>query len=167
MKVALLVIDMQEVFFDHSPAVAESLTSAVEYINEAIDIFREKELPIICIEDMEEEAGRVPGSTGFDTTSKIRLLPADPRIHKTYGNAFNKTDLHQKLQDLGIDTLILTGFAATQCVLSTYRGATDLDYTPLIFRGSLADVSQEKIRFVEEMHDLISYGALIKLFELL
>ena len=30
MKPLLLVIDMQEVFFDHSPAVAESLTRAVE-----------------------------------------------------------------------------------------------------------------------------------------
>ena len=167
MKPALLVIDMQEVFFDHSPAVAESLTNAIEYINAAIALFREKELPIICIEDQDEEAGRVPGSAGFETTLKIELLPEDPRIHKTYGNAFNKTDLHQKLQDLGVDTLILTGFAATQCVLSTYRGATDLDYSPLFFRGSLADVSQEKIRFVEEIHDLISYGALAKLFELL
>ncbi len=167
MKPALLVIDMQEVFFDHSPAVAESLTNAIEYINAAIAIFREKEFPIICIEDLEEEAGRVPGSAGFETTSKIELLPADPRIHKTYGNAFNKTDLHQKLQNLSVDTLILTGFAATQCVLSTYRGATDLDYSPLIFRGSLADASQDKVRFVEDIHDLISYGALVKFFELL
>jgi nicotinamidase-related amidase len=158
---------MQEVFFDHSPAVAESLTNAIEYINAAIAIFREKELPIICIENLEEEAGRLPGSAGFETTSIIELLPADPRIHKTYGNAFNKTDLHQMLQDLGVDTLILTGFAASQCVLSTYRGATDLDYSPLIFRGSLADTSQDKIRFVEEIHDMISYGALVKFIELL
>ncbi len=167
MKPALLVIDMQEVFFDHSPPVAESLTNAIEYINAAIAIFREKELPIICIEDLEEETGRVPGSVGFETTSKIQLLAADPRIHKTYGNAFNKTGLHQKLQDLGVDTLILTGFAATQCVLSTYRGAADLDYSPVIFRGSLADASQDKIRFVEDNHDLISYGALVKFIELL
>jgi len=158
---------MQGGFFDHSPAVAESLTNAIEYINAAIAIFREKELPIICIEDLEEEAGRVPGSAGFETTSKIELLPADPRIHKTHGNAFNKTDLHQKLQDLGVDTLILTGFSATQCVLSPYLGATDLDYSPLIFRGSLADTSQDKIRFVEEIHDMISYGALVKFIELL
>ncbi|MCJ7716442.1 MAG: cysteine hydrolase [Anaerolineales bacterium] len=167
MKPVLLVIDMQEIFFDHSPAVAESLTHAVEYINAAIALFREKGLPIICIEDVEEEDGRVPGSAGFETTSKIDLLPSDPRIHKTYGNAFNKTDLNQQLQDLGVDTLILTGFAATQCVLSTYRGAGDLDYSPLIFRGSLADDSQEKIRFVEDIHNLISFGTLEKFFELL
>lgn len=167
MKPALLVIDMQEVFFDHSPAVSESLTSALEYINAAIALFREKDLPIFCVEDIEEEDGRIPGSAGFETTSKIDLIASDPRIHKTYGNAFNKTGLHQQLQKLGVDTLILTGFAASQCILSTYRGATDLDYSPLIFRGSLADASPDRIRFVEEIHDLISCGALVKLFELL
>ena len=167
MKPALLVIDMQEVFFDHSPAVSESLIGAVEYINAAIALFREKDLPIFCVEDIEEENERIPGSEGFETTSKIDLIASDLRVHKTYGNAFNKTKLHQQLQELGVDTLILTGFAASQCVLSTYRGATDLDYSPLIFRGSLVDSSPDRIRLVEEIHDLISFGALVKLFELL
>ena len=46
MKPALLVIDMQEAFFDFSPAVSESLTLAVEYINGAIELFRGKYLPL-------------------------------------------------------------------------------------------------------------------------
>jgi len=167
MKPALLVIDMQEAFFDKNPEMTQSLISAVEYINAAIELFRGKDLPIFVIEDMEEEDGRVPGSPGFETTSKIDLLPDDPRIHKTYGNAFNKTTLHQQLQELGVDTLFLTGFAASQCVTSTYRGALDLDYDPLLFRGSLADASQKKIRFVEDIHNILSYGALVKMFELI
>ncbi len=166
MKPALLVIDMQQVFFDENPAASSSMTSAVEYINAAIELFRKKDLPIFVIEDLDEQDGRVPGSPGFDTTALIKLDPADPRIHKTYGNAFNKTSLHQQLQKLGVDTLFLTGFAASQCVLSTYRGALDLDYDPLIFRGSLADANPERIPFVEEIHNLLSYGALVKLIEL-
>ena len=166
MKPALLVIDMQGVFFDESPAASSSMTSAVEYINAAIELFRKKDLPIFVIEDLDEEDGRVPGSPGFETTSLIKLLPEDARIHKTYSNAFNKTSLHQQLQKLGVDTLFLTGYAASHCVLSTYRGALDLDYDPLIFRGSLADSNPERIRFVEEIHNLVSYGALVKLIEL-
>jgi nicotinamidase-related amidase len=167
MKLALLVIDMQEVFFDLNPETTRSLTSSIEYINAAIELFRNKDLPIIVVEDIEEEDGRTPGTSGFETTSQIDLLPSDPRIHKTYGNAFNKTELHQQLQALGVDTLLLTGFAASQCVLSTYRGAQDLDYDPLLFRGSLADSSPKKVQVVEEIHDLISYGALVKLIELI
>jgi nicotinamidase-related amidase len=165
MKPALLIIDMQEAFFEESPGVAESLTTAVMYINAVLGLFRSKDLPVIVIEDINEDEDRVPGSPGFDTTSKINLLPDDPRVHKTYGNAFNKTNLHQLLQKLEVDTLFLTGFAATQCVLSTYRGAEDLDYTPLLIRGALADESSEDIRFVENIHNLLSYGALAKWFE--
>jgi len=88
MKPALLVIDMQEVFFTENPETSQSLTSAVEYINAAIELFRSKDLPIFVIEDVEKEDGRVPGSPGFETTTKIDLLPADSRVHKTYGNAF-------------------------------------------------------------------------------
>lgn len=62
----------------------------MEYINWAIKLFRGKDLPVLFIEDLEEEAGRVPSSKGFETTSKIDLLPTDPRVHKTYGNAFKK-----------------------------------------------------------------------------
>ena len=167
MKPALLIIDMQEIFLDHSPEVARSMTSAVEFINAAISLFRDKKLPIFVVEDIVEEDGQVPGSPGFDTISTIDLDSSDPRIHKTYGNAFNKTDLHQQLQSLGVDTLFLTGLAASQCVLSTYRGATDLDYDPIILRGSLADANPEHIRFVEEVHNLLSYGVLAKLIELI
>ncbi|MFN2282739.1 MAG: cysteine hydrolase family protein [Anaerolineales bacterium] len=166
MKPALLVIDMQEAFFEEGPSVALSLADAVMYINAAISLFRAKDLPIIVIEDLSEEEGRVPGSKGFETTSRINLSPNDVRVHKTYGNAFNKTNLHQELQNLGVDTLILTGFAATQCVTSTYRGALDLDYDTFVFRGSLADSSPERVRFVEEIHDLLSYKVLVKLISL-
>lgn len=166
MKPALLVIDMQETFFSESPQIAQSLTSALEYINAAIALFRAKDLPVFIIEDIAVDEGRVPGSEGFETTDRIDLDPSDPRIHKTYGNAFNKTDLHQQLGKLGVDTLIVTGFAATQCVTSTTRGALDLDYDAFIFRGALADSSPERVKFVEEIHNILSYGVLVKLIDL-
>jgi hypothetical protein len=45
-------------------------------------------------------------------------------------------------------------------VLSTYRGALDHDFTPIILKGSLASGNPERIRFVEEISETISYGAL-------
>jgi hypothetical protein len=50
-------------------------------------------------------------------------------------------------------------------VTSTYRGALDLDYSVFIFRGSLADSSPEHIKLVEEIHNILSYGVLAKLVE--
>jgi nicotinamidase-related amidase len=54
-------------------------------------------------------------------TLLLNILDSDVHIHKTYGNAFNKTSLEDELRKLGVDTVIITGFCAEYCVLSTYR----------------------------------------------
>jgi nicotinamidase-related amidase len=160
MKPALLVIDVQNDFFNLNQACSDSLKSAIEYINAAIDLFRKKNLPIVVVQHKNEEQGLVPGKPGFDVPESVKLEPQDLRIVKTYGNSFTKTGLAEKLGQLGVDTVIVTGFCAEFCVLSTYRGALDLDFTPIILKGSLASDNSEHIRFVEEITETISCGAL-------
>lgn len=160
MKPALLVIDVQKEFFKDDPETARSLNNAVEYINEAVKLFRGQNLPIVYVQHMEEEDSLVPGSEGFELPDSFDVQPTDIRITKTYGNAFNKTDLTEKLKALGVDTLIITGYCAEWCVLSTTRGAMDLDLNPILLLGSIASGSQENIRFVESISHVISWGAL-------
>ncbi len=160
MKTALLIIDVQNDFFKINQACADSLKSAIEYINEAIDIFRKKNLPIVVIQHKNEKENLVPGNPSFDVPGNVKLEPQDLHIVKTYGNSFTKTGLAEKLRELGVDTIIITGFCAEFCVLSTYRGALDHDFTPIILKGSLASDNPEHIRFVEEISETISYGAL-------
>jgi nicotinamidase-related amidase len=162
MKPALLIIDVQMEFFKISPTTAQSLKDAIEYINAAIEIFREKDLPVISIQHMDEDDGLLPGEEGFELPEELKLLPSDLHLHKAYGNSFNKTSLGDELRNLGVDTVIITGFCAEYCVLSTYRGAQDLDLTPIILRGSLASYNQKNIKFVESISDIISLGALKK-----
>jgi nicotinamidase-related amidase len=163
MKPGLLVVDIQKQFFKFDPTTAQSLQDAIEYINAAIALFREKDLPVICIQHVDEEEKLIPGEEGFELPEELDILPSDLHIHKTYGNSFNKTPLGDELRDLGVDTVIITGFCAEYCVLSTYRGAQDLDLTPIILRGSLASSNLENIKFVESIDDIISYGVLKKM----
>jgi nicotinamidase-related amidase len=165
MKPALLVIDVQKRFFKFSPTTAQSLKDAIEYINAAIALFREKDLPVICVQHMDKEEKLVPGEEGFELPEELDILPSDLHIHKTYGNSFNKTSLGGELRNLGIDTVIITGFCAEDCVLSTCRGAEDIDLTPIILRGALASGNLKNIKFVESINDIISYGVLKKMLE--
>jgi nicotinamidase-related amidase len=160
MKPALLVIDIQNEFFNLNQACSDSLKTAIECINAAISLFRKKNLPIVVIQHKSEEEGLVPGKSGFDVPQSVKLESQDMRIVKTYGNSFTKTGLAEKLRELGVDTVIVTGFCAEYCVLSTYRGAQDCDFTPIILRGSLASDNAEHIRFVEEITETLSIGAL-------
>lgn len=162
MKPALLVIDVQKAFFKN-PETAHSLDQAIVQINAGIQLFRDKKLPVICIQHMVKETGLLPGTEGFDLPQSLNILPTDPHIHKTYGNAFNKTSLEQLLREQNIDTIIITGYCAEYCVLSTYRGALDLDFTPALLRGAIASRVPSNIPFVENVNDIISYGILKKL----
>jgi nicotinamidase-related amidase len=160
MKPALLVIDVQNEFFNVNQACSDSLKFAIEYINAAIDLFRKKNFPIVVVQHKDEERGLVPGNTGFDVPQNVKLVPQDIHIVKTYGSSFTKTGLAEKLKELGVDTVIVSGFCAEFCVLSTYRGAEDFDFKPIILKGSLASDNAEHIRFVEEISETISFGAL-------
>lgn len=136
---------------------------AIEYINAAIDLFRRKNLPVICIQHIEPNLK--PGMKGFDLPEKLQILESDLHIHKTYGNAFNKTPLLTKLQELDVDTVIVTGYQAEGCVLSTCRGAKDVDIFPIILRDSIISEDPQNARFVEKIHSLVTLGALENFLE--
>jgi nicotinamidase-related amidase len=161
-KPALLVIDVQKRFFKRGPATVQSLDSAIEYINAAIAVFRDKGLPVVCVQHMNQGTKLVPDEDDFETSEKLKVLPSDLHVHKTYGNAFRKTSLESDLRKLGVDTVIVTGFRAEYCVLSTYRGAEDLDFTAVVLQDGLASSAPENIRFVESISEIISLGALEK-----
>jgi nicotinamidase-related amidase len=160
MKPALLVIDVQKQFFLESETQKESLYNAVYFINEAVRLFRGQKLPIVYIQHSNKEDGVLPGTEGFELPDAFDVQSEDIRVVKTYGNAFNKTSLFDKLKALGVDTVILSGYCAEFCVLSTYRGAKDLDLNPILLVGSLASGVPENIRFVESVSQVISLGAL-------
>jgi nicotinamidase-related amidase len=93
MKPALLVVDVQKTFFKINPETEESLKVAIRIINAAVALFRERHLPIICIQHMNSERQLVPGESDFEVSELLNLLPSDVHIHKTYANSFNKTRL--------------------------------------------------------------------------
>jgi nicotinamidase-related amidase len=160
MRPALLIIDVQKRFFGMSPETAQSLNRAIYFINEAISLFRDANLPIIVIQHKNEKSGLLPGSEDFEVAADLKLLPSDIRIHKTYKNSFHKTDLADRLRSLRSDTLIITGFCAEHCVLHTYCAAESNDFTPIMLKDALAGYDREHIRFVEEITEGMTLGAL-------
>ena len=160
MKAALLIIDVQKESIKTESIASQSINKAIECINSAIALFRKKSLPIIGIQYIKEEDHLVPGMDGFEIPETVNILPSDIRIQKTHGNAFIKTDLQRILQEYNINTLILTGYCAEYCVLSTYRGARDLDLNPIILRNSIASGNPENIKFVENICEIVSFVAL-------
>jgi len=161
MKLALMVIDMQKEFYVGQ--TKDQMDRATEHINYVIPMFEKKGLPIIWVQDKDEGEGVVPGKEGFEFIDSLKPKPDDIRIHKTYGNSFNKTDVDKILKEAGVDTVVMTGFCAEFCVLSTYRGAKDLDYFPVILKNGIASTEEANKEFVEKISETITCGVLVKL----
>jgi nicotinamidase-related amidase len=125
----------------------------------------EEKWPVVCVQHTNPEDNLVPGQPGFDLPEILKILPEDLHIHKTYSNSFTKTGLADKLREMGVDTVIVTGFAAEACVLATVRGAEDYDLTGMLLRGSIIGGRVEVAPFIESICEIISYYALCKVME--
>ncbi len=163
MKAALMIIDMQKAYYQGGAAA--QMDAAVEYINAVVPFFREKGLPVIWVYNEDEEDGAVPGNEKYEFIDELKPGSGDIKINKTYGNGFNKTDADKVLKEAGVDTVVMTGFCAEYCVLSTYRGAKDLDYFPVLLKNGIASVEKDNKEFVENISETITYGMLRKMIE--
>lgn len=163
MNLALMIIDLQKAFYDDENK--HSVDSACEHINAILPVFRKANLPILWVQHIDEEDGVVPGAEGFEFVSQLQPEEGESRIHKRYGNSFNKTNCLEILNEKKVDTVIITGYCAEYCVLSTYRGAKDHDLAPIIFKNAIASSTPQNIKFVEDISELITYSTLKKIVE--
>ena len=163
MKPALMIIDMQKEYFTGN--AKESMTAASEYINEVVGYFKEKKLPIIWVQDIDKESGVIPGAEGFEVIDLLDKESDEIKIHKEYGNSFNKTECGNILKKEKVDVIVITGFCAENCVLSTYRGALDWDFTPVLLKNGIASGDNENLKFVEKISDVVSYKIIRKMLQ--
>ena len=161
MKLGLMVIDMQKAYYA-GPTVSQ-MDAAAEYINYITPLFEAKKLPVVWVYNLDEEDGAVPGKAAFEFIDSLKPPSGAIRVHKTYGNSFNKTECDKIFKEKGVDTIVMTGFCAEYCVLSTYRGAKDLDYFPVLLKNGIASVKDANKEFVENISETITAGVLSNL----
>jgi nicotinamidase-related amidase len=162
---ALLVMDFQAGIVARVPQLDE----LVERVRTAIDLVRNWGGQIgyvrVAFEDEDfdvPETSRMGASLrgsaqAFHADSPTtaidqRLVPApgDVVVRKTRVGAFSTTDLHEQLQDAGVDTLVLAGISTSGVVLSTVIEAHDLDYRTFVLADGCADTDTEVHAFLLE-----------------
>lgn len=70
-----------------------------------------------------------------------RFIPPASVIDKHVYGPWMGTDLHQRLQKLGVTTLIISGGETDVCVLATVLGAVDLGYRVVLAKDALCSSS--------------------------
>lgn len=162
MSIALLIIDMQKEFNTIEPC-KKSMKKALEYINEASDMFRKANRPVIIIQD--EEADKGPGSEGFEVLDDLVTHSSDHKVTKSYSNAFWKTNLMSLLQSLDVEFVIISGFAAEHCVLFSLNGALERGFGASLLQNGIAGFDEEIVKQTQLCRPIISLEALYYILE--
>lgn len=155
MKAAFLVVDVQQAFFDNKNYAPQLETAAV-YINHVSAMFRKYEQVVVHVQH--GPAGGGKGNPGFEVGEKINQEEGDLYVTKEYGNSFWRTDLEQMLKDRDVDLVIVSGFAAQNCVLATYNGSIERDFETAILHHGIAGFNKEDSRIMHHERNIVSHN---------
>lgn len=163
MRPALFIEDIQNIWLydpDSNQALRRSVEKRFKAINQAIDWFRERGLPIIVGYTEDKGIGLLPGTRSFEVPSSVRVERTDYRVTKTHASAFGNPKLGKYLKRKRCDTVVITGLSASGCVLATYFGALDWEIHPYLLKGCVASHKEEHVRFAEEICETITLSKL-------
>jgi nicotinamidase-related amidase len=134
-------------------------------INACIDLFRSHGYPIIRVYHFSEEYGPQKETEGFEFPKTVKITAEDPKVIKTYPDAFNKTELDQIIKDTGSNTLFLTGLSSVGCVLATWIGAQNHDYEAFMVKDAIMSHNSDYTNQAEDMFNAVSYDVIKLLLE--
>lgn len=118
---ALLVIDMQRGVVDGNYEVDR----VTRTISQLVDRARAAEVPVIWVHDHHElEIDSAP----WQLVEGLEAGDGEARIDKTYGDAFEGTNLAEVLAEKGIGRLVVSGAQTDACIRSTLHGALTRGY---------------------------------------
>jgi nicotinamidase-related amidase len=125
---ALVVIDVQNEYVSGSLPIAHPpLTTSLPNIAAAIDAATAAGVPVVVVQHVDEADSPVfaAGSLGVELHDVVASRPRDLLLTKQTVSCFASTDLGDRLDDLGVDTVTIAGFMTQHCDESTARDAAD------------------------------------------
>ena len=150
MKVAALIIDMQEDFFGHE-RLLRSRADLAERTNELVSCCRENDTDIIWVKqefapdlsDAMLEAKQkgihivISGTPGAEILGELDWRATDTLVVKKRYSAFFGTDLDERLARDGISQLIVAGINTHACVRTTVVDAYQRDFEVVLARDCI------------------------------
>ena len=141
MKEALIIIDVQNDYFQDGKMELRNPSEALENIKKLLAEFRNEKKEIIFIKHIaiREEAGFFLKDTyGSEIHEAIMPLASEKIVVKNYPNSFFNTELDEYLKEKNIENLVITGMMTHMCVDSTTRAARDLGYKCVVIKDTCA-----------------------------
>ena len=138
-KTALLIIDVQE-GLDEPRLGTRNNPDAESNMARLLAEWRARQRPIFHVQHLstEPDSPLRPELPGKAIKDEVAPLGDEPVIEKQVNSAFIGTDLRQRLQAAGIESLVIIGLTTDHCVSSTTRMAGDLGFRVIVVADATA-----------------------------
>ena len=150
-KVCLIVVDMQNCFFNDDESSKITYKQEIENIAEAIRLFHEHSRDVFVIKYVGETHSI---SKDMNFIEELGELNPCTVIEKHHMSAFQNTQLPDLIIERGYDTALICGAYAEHCVMATYWTAFQHDITPYLLSGGVIAYTREKERSAEDVCSL-------------
>ena len=141
MKVALLLIDIQNDYFPEGNMIVEGSVEASLCAQKLLKHFREQSLHVVHIQHVSVRPGAtffLPGTYGTRFHANVTPLESETVIEKNYPNSFRDTLLLDHLRTHGVTHLAIAGMMTHMCVDATVRAAFDYGFVCTVARDACA-----------------------------
>lgn len=131
MKKALLLIDIQNDYFQNGAMTLSGSEKASENAKLLLDKVRKDCIPVIHIQHIATRPGStffLPGTKGSEIRENVKPLSEEKIIIKHYPNSFRETELHSYLRSKNITDLVICGMMTHMCIDATIRAARDFGF---------------------------------------
>ncbi|NRD77077.1 cysteine hydrolase [Bacillus sp. BRMEA1] len=155
MKQALIIVDMQEVFFNEPHNYLFNKEQLVSNINKLIKQAHEKNIKVIFIQhtDQQEESELYEGKDDWKLHKNLLISDSDKVIQKTKWDSFYQTELLAYLKSNEIDQLIFAGAQTEFCLDTTIRAAYSLGFQKnLLFKETHSTLNGPVLKASDIIH---------------
>ena len=135
MKTALLIIDIQNDYFEDGTMTLIDSERTAENARLLLDKFRDEGSPIIHIQHIATNPTAtffLPDTKGVEIHNLVKPLPTEKIIIKHFPNSFRETELLDYLKSNKIENLVICGMMTHMCIDATTRGAKDFGYNCIL-----------------------------------
>ncbi len=146
MTTALLLIDIQNDYFDGGKCPLVGMDAAAKHCESLLAAFRESGLPVIHVrhEFLDTEAAFfAAGSEGALIHPLLAPAQGEPVVVKHQINSFKGTSLADLLEERGVKNVVIAGAMTHVCIDAVTRAAADLGYICSVAHDACATMDAE------------------------